>query len=283
MYLNRFRGVKKLVSESDFLNADKFLHHARVCSICDYSKRDFLYRSGRWREVETPVKLFERKSESERTLLIGHSDKDTHLAHIVPYLLKGYKNFWAINAVPFRSILKPLPLGLTNPTSESRIHTIFGATSHLDAADSESDFPTYFDGSIYGNFSIDTNIQIRRPLAEFLKKQGSVLIEPKFTECGRIEYLSALRRNSLVVCPEGNGVDTHRLWETLYMGGTPVITHSNQLSRLVEDLPVLILKDWTELKNMGLLEEMWNQLNDKSFNFDKLKASYWVSQFCNKS
>jgi hypothetical protein len=160
------------------------------------------------------------------------------------------------------------------------MHSIFGNRSHLEAADSESDFPEYFDGSTYGNFSVNTNVRIRKPLSDWLENNGLVFTEPTFSERGRIEYLSSLRRNSLTVCPEGNGVDTHRLWETLYMGGTPVITRSNLMANLVSDLPVIVLKDWSELNDLGSLERKWNHLNSLDFNFDKLKASFWISQFC---
>jgi hypothetical protein len=281
MHLNRFRGIKELKSNSDFIYADRFLSHALACNFCDYSKRDFLYRSGKWRGIENQVKLFEPRYESERTLLLGHSDTGTNLAHVVPYRLKGYKKIWAINATPFGSILKSLPLGLTNPTTESQMHPILGDTSHLSSADSETYFPTNFDGTVYGNFSITTNIRVRKPLADLLKKNGMVFSDPIFTERGRIEYLSALRRHSLTVCPEGNGVDTHRLWETIYMGGTPVIIYSKQIASLVRDLPVIVLKNWSELNDLAMLEEEWNQLNSRVFNFQKVMASFWISKFCN--
>ena len=280
MQVNRFRGIKQLDSDSDFICADIFLHHALSCISCDYSKRDFLFRSGHWRGKRVGMKIFEARPVSKKTLITGHSDKKTNFRHVVPYLLKGYKNFWAINSKPFGLTLNSLPLGLTNPTSETEMHSIFGNTSHLVAANSESDFPIKFDGSIYGNFSISTNARVRKPLSKLLENSGLIFTDPTFSERGRIEYLTSLRRHSLTVCPEGNGVDTHRLWETLYMGGTPVITTSKLVESLVSDLPVIVLKDWSELKDLQSLERKWNSLNSMNFNFDKLKASFWINQFC---
>jgi hypothetical protein len=281
--VNRFRGITQTEFDADFINTDKFLRHAISCSSCDYSKRDFLFRSGSWRGSKIKIKLFEPRLVTKKTLLIGHGDRQTHFFHVAPYLARGYEKFWAINAKAFGSTLNSLPLGLTNPTSESQMHSIFGDTSHFEVANYRADFPVEFDGSIYGNFSIGTNPRIRGPLAKLLCANGSIFIDPIFTKSGRIEYLSSLRRNSLTVCPEGNGVDTHRLWETLYMGGTPVITQSNFMADLVRDLPVIVLKDWSKLNDLEALEIEWNQLNKMNFDFDKLKASFWIDQFCKKN
>jgi len=280
MELNRFRGIEELISTSDFIYSDKFFQHTLVCERCDYSKRDFLYRFGFWRGLKIRPKSLQSRVPSKSSLLIGHSDKETAVGDLVPFLLKGYVNFWATNARPFGSTLNSLPLGLTNPSAESQMHRVLGDTSHFETADRESTFPVSFDGSIYGNFSVETNSRVRKPLVEFLEKNGTPFKEPLFSGRGRIDYLKSLRQHSLTVCPEGNGVDTHRIWETLYMGGTPVITKSPFMTNLIEGLPVLVLDDWSELQDLRKLEDKWNSLNFSNFNFRKLYASYWVEKFC---
>ena len=37
-----------------------------------------------------------------------------------------------------------------------------------------------------------------------------------------VGYLDSLIRYKYVLCPEGNGIDTHRFWETIYAGSIPV-------------------------------------------------------------
>jgi hypothetical protein len=49
-----------------------------------------------------------------------------------------------------------------------------------------------------------------------------------------------------VACPAGEGVDTHRFWETLYLGSVPIVLRG-QLSAMYENLPVIQLNAWTDL------------------------------------
>ena len=282
MAINRFRDIETLALNNDFIYSDQFLVHAHSCPYCEYSKRDFLYKGGIWRNESVGSSIFRSRQPKAANLLIGHSDIKTSIKNVWPFLIKGYRRVWAANSVPTSGILSSLPLGLTNPTLETKWHQILGKTSHLKSADEDCSFLENFDASIFANFSVHTNSKARKPLAQFLVSRGVGFSEPEFTVSGRIGYLKQLRQYSLTVCPEGNGVDTHRLWETLYMGGTPVITHSNLLTELVEDLPVIVLRNWGELQNLDLLESKWHALQTKRFRFEKLTASYWLGQICSR-
>ena len=37
------------------------------------------------------------------------------------------------------------------------------------------------------------------------------------------EYERDLLTSNFVLCPEGNGIDTHRVWEALYSGSIPIV------------------------------------------------------------
>lgn len=59
------------------------------------------------------------------------------------------------------------------------------------------------------------------------------------------EYTRNLHEYGFVLCPEGNGVDTHRVWETLYAGSTPVILQSSWANSLTDlGIPLVITKSW---------------------------------------
>lgn len=59
------------------------------------------------------------------------------------------------------------------------------------------------------------------------------------------EYFTDLGRSKFVVCPEGTGMDTHRVYESLFCGATPVVLHG-PLDPLYEKLPVCIVSKWTD-------------------------------------
>ena len=63
-------------------------------------------------------------------------------------------------------------------------------------------------------------------------------------------FVSDLYREMLyyaaIVCPRGNGRDTHRMWEALYLGRLVVTLHS-PADALWDGLPVLLLDSWDAL------------------------------------
>jgi hypothetical protein len=67
------------------------------------------------------------------------------------------------------------------------------------------------------------------------------------------EYEAALADARAVVCPPGNGVDTHRVWETLYKGGWAIVqdnVHTRLLLAEWPTLPLLPVRDATDLAEL---------------------------------
>lgn len=64
------------------------------------------------------------------------------------------------------------------------------------------------------------------------------------------DYEEAMASARAVVCPPGNGIDTHRVWETLYKGGWAIVqdnVHTRLLLAEWPDLPLLPVQDPEEL------------------------------------
>ena len=93
---------------------------------------------------------------------------------------------------------------------------------------------------------------------------------------GFSRYLTALSKSMFCICPRGNGIDTHRFWESLYMGCIPVIKAEHLLA-CHADLPCLVLDDWTDLANVDLSGE-WHRIRAQTYNFLPLTVSYWVEK-----
>ena len=51
--------------------------------------------------------------------------------------------------------------------------------------------------------------------------------------------------HKFILCPEGNGIDTHRFWETLCLGRIPVVLH-NPVNDYFSSLPVVVLDKWED-------------------------------------
>lgn len=79
---------------------------------------------------------------------------------------------------------------------------------------------------------------------------------------------------AFVLSPHGNGLDCHRTWEALVLGCIPIVKTS-PIDSLYDDLPVLIVKEWSDV-TLDLLTRTIQAYKDKTFNYDKLLLKYWV-------
>jgi hypothetical protein len=66
-----------------------------------------------------------------------------------------------------------------------------------------------------------------------------------------VSYYKKMATHKFVVAPRGNGWDTHRLWEALYLGCVPIV-ESSVLDPLYSKLPILIVKRWADLDEAAL-------------------------------
>jgi hypothetical protein len=61
-------------------------------------------------------------------------------------------------------------------------------------------------------------------------------------------YLDDLARYRFCVSPRGNGIDSHRVWECLYLGVVPVVERSTHTELWEErGVPLLAIDDWAEV------------------------------------
>jgi len=73
------------------------------------------------------------------------------------------------------------------------------------------------------------------------------------------EYLEDLRASHFCLSPAGDGIDTHRTWEALYLGTVPVVTRS-VLTEQHPDLPMVVLDDWGEFSSIAFSPELYEEL-----------------------
>lgn len=93
------------------------------------------------------------------------------------------------------------------------------------------------------------------------------------------KYLEELAEHKFVLCPEGNGLDCYRTYETLYLGGIPIMQESTFSRFLFEaNLPVVLVKDFRYLTK-EVLEEVYSQMMRVPFNYEVLTKSYWRKTF----
>lgn len=86
-------------------------------------------------------------------------------------------------------------------------------------------------------------------------------------------YLIDMAESKFVVSPHGNGLDCHRTWEALLVGSFPIVKIST-LDPLYQDLPVLIVKDWSDATE-EFLNQQYKIMCQTKYNLEKIYFKYW--------
>ncbi len=60
-------------------------------------------------------------------------------------------------------------------------------------------------------------------------------------------YLSGIKDHMFVLCPSGNGIESARNWETLYMRRVPIFKRHPYLEEMFKDFPALFVDDYAEV------------------------------------
>jgi hypothetical protein len=274
------RALRALVEEDDFICTDKYLAHTRNCGHCHYQKTDLFYKGGVWRG-SNGTSIMNLHAEDKTTLILGHSDRTVSLSKQLLAKFMGFKNIYGVNLREIQNLSNVLPLGLTNNTLESQYHAVFSNTDVIRKVHGQVQSSTVFDNTFLLNFSTDTNERVRVPLLKFLLQNGFTQDSLDFSLSGRQTYLRRMRQSNFTICPVGNGADTHRLWEALYVGSTPIVKSNPIIDPLIRNLPVLTVKSWDELLNRQFLEESWHALRNRSHSIDQISGNYWESVFRN--
>lgn len=60
------------------------------------------------------------------------------------------------------------------------------------------------------------------------------------------EYFKELSKHRFAICPRGNGLDTHRLWECFYLNTIPIVLCADFIH--LPNLPMIVLDCWEDLQ-----------------------------------
>jgi mannosyltransferase OCH1-like enzyme len=132
---------------------------------------------------------------------------------------------------------------------------------------------------VYMNHDVTTNPSKRAFLYDIFAGKSWVTSIKGKNGYNVKEYYNNLYNHKFVICPEGNGIDTHRTWEALYMGTIP-IEKKNINNQHYTDLPICFVNDWSDLTEEFLNTE-WTRIKGKRWNMPKLYFEYWRDRIRN--
>ncbi len=161
-----------------------------------------------------------------------------------------------------------IPLGLSGNYSEKNLVPEFFKKIDRELKNNKKE------NLMYINFQKNTNNEIRNNIYKMFENCDWVKID--YPNLNLKEYFGQLKKSKFVLCPFGNGFDTHRLWETIYSGSIPIII-DHPSNNSTKDLPVLILKNFNQI-NEELLNQKFEEFDKKMFNTNKLDIDYWIQE-----
>jgi len=251
----------------DRIEINKFshLHDEKNIFFCktDYILEDFKNIS----ELDHPV-----------ALITGNSDYAI-TDEIVSLAPKNIFSWYAQNAISNSEILHPIPLGLENKIPSVRDGHGIG---YFDRASKKEQLLNSITNNnptklIYANFNINTNYNYRSIVKKYCI--DSSFIDWEEPNLSLSQFFNKITDYKMVVCPAGNGVDTHRLWETLYCGQIPItiVVGEYKIYELYKELPIILLNNIRDLLDYDLIMQKYQECQSKNFNEELLNTNYWIN------
>ena len=173
--------------------------------------------------------------------------------------------WYAINADYDAHDLIPIPYGIANKYSPKNllVNDFKSNTSEI-----------LYENMMYVNFVKNTNFKERESLYDYFSNKDWALVEEPNLELS--DYKQRLSKYKFVLCPWGNGVDTHRIWETLYSGNIPVTKKHHTFSTSAE-LPILFVESYSDI-NLELLNNFSANIDKEKINKNKLNIDTWIGE-----
>ena len=220
-----------------------------------------------------------KKLNNEVILISGNSDYpiDQFRFNGVP---SNVKKWYAENALLNNEILIPIPLGIECLLDCDRFGHGIGYFDRVTEKERLLNRGLNITPSkdIYSNFVIFTNIKHRSEVKDVcIKSEHIDWEEPNLT---LTNFFDKILEYKMVVCPSGNGIDTHRLWEVLYSGRVPITIKMGdyKIYELYKNYPIIILDNINELNNFELINEKYEELKKINFNHNLLDCNYWINK-----
>ena len=160
-----------------------------------------------------------------------------------------------------------LPIGLENLR-----YQINGVLKNFDIQ-----HPKTKKNKIASSFNISTNVKVRSKLKEIIDQNKNV--ESVDSDNHR-DYILNLKDFMFNLCPVGNGLDTHRIWESLLVKTIPVMEDSVFTKNLASlNFPILVLESWQDLNDLSSedLENIYKDEAEKKQFDEVVKLEYWIN------
>lgn len=202
---------------------------------------------------------------SKFKLITHNSDYSINNNHL-NYL--NYENllFWyGQNVDVCHEKLKSIPIGIANEQWEHGNEDII--ISNINSINKND--------LIFCGFDINTNIIERTKCTNSVNKYGI----NNTKKLNFSDYISKLKSYYFSISPNGNGIDCHKIWESLYLKTIPIVTKSINISNY-GDLPIHVIDSWDTFDLNNITISLYEKLM-KKFDYNKLDINFYYNKIKN--
>jgi len=228
---------------------ERMLLRAKIC----YCKLDYIFKAFEiFRNRTRPVVLITHNSDYRVTKITWEQRPEC------------IKKWFAQNVEVLHEDLVPLPIGMENRVTP-------GYSGDMDVVEKIRRSNIQKKYLCFLNINPRTNLDARLPVIEDFCREPWVHYEKygiPFEQC-----MAITKACKFTLCPEGNGLDTHRVWESLYLGTYPIVKRSYHW-RGFNDLPILVVDRWEQVTE-DVLNRAYEKYESMQWDLSKLKMSYW--------
>jgi hypothetical protein len=219
-------------------------------------------------KIDEVLSFFERLRLTRRRVVLVTGQGDFPCDVFRQKFLPGNVAHWfATNVTQAHPRITAHPLGLGSPSSPTTLTAGAISEARRESRPREK--------WLYVNFRPETNPAVRGPVFEMFQSRNEdwVTFQPPQDRGSNGEFLGAIMEHRFVLCPPGNGVDTHRMWEVLLAGAIPVVLRSQAMTPF-ESLPILFVDDYREV-TQAILQNAWTRIRVLEETPKMMFADYW--------
>ena len=132
----------------------------------------------------------------------------------------------------------------------------------------------------YANYHFSMNTRHAYDRQDALKDIPRDLVFYEVSQVNRLITWNRQKDYAFVISPHGGGLDCHRTWEALALACIPIVKTS-QIDDLFLDLPVLIVREWSDITQELLdktVQDFKYRHNNNEFNYKKLSLAWWLNR-----
>ena len=216
--------------------------------------------------IEVFFKVYDKRINKRYILITHNSDRNIGGLEVA-YMSKNVKHWFAQNLlVSENKNISFIPIGLENlrRLRNGRKKWFKNRTNKKTKI-------------MLSSFNVFTNYKIRKPVKNLIEKFH--FVESKEFESTK-DYFTNLVDYMFVLCPEGNGADTHRIWESLLLNVVPVVVKTPFSENLkLNSVPCLYLDQWDDLEKFSETDliniyENLTKKNISQFSY----FEYWIKK-----